>query len=150
MYATEESFASPGAHILRPWMLPHRSDYGLRGTCDDVQKCLAQLILLNSFLSNPDNPGTEKLVICSSDERWLTSKRVWIAPREIGELQADLLAPQSVFAVKGFNRSTCALLVMLACYELAPLMEAGSILCSPRYLVGLCGPSADLYCDAKH
>jgi len=33
-YATEEMFAAPGPHILRPWMLPHRLDFGLRGSCD--------------------------------------------------------------------------------------------------------------------
>ena len=191
-YATVEAFESPGAHILRPWMLPHRSDYGLRGTCDvehwikismaldfekpfqtsllgsttllwlctypftscdclsnqEVQKCLAQLIGMNSFLSNPDIPGTEKLVICGSDDRWLSNQRIYLSPREIGDLHGNLLAPQSVFAVKGFNRSTCALLVILACYELVPLMEAGSILCYPRYLVGQCGTSADVYCIA--
>lgn len=27
---------SNGAHMLRPWMLPHRVDYGCRGTADVV------------------------------------------------------------------------------------------------------------------
>ena len=33
-YATETAFKSPGPFLLRPWMLPHRADYGLRGTAD--------------------------------------------------------------------------------------------------------------------
>ena len=33
-YATEESFNAPGSHTLRPWMLPHHGDFGLRGTGD--------------------------------------------------------------------------------------------------------------------
>lgn len=33
-YATEDSFSAAGAHVLRPWMLPHRADFGLRGSCD--------------------------------------------------------------------------------------------------------------------
>ena len=36
-YALESAFLkSPGAHLIRPWMLPHRADFGLRGTADVV------------------------------------------------------------------------------------------------------------------
>ena len=45
-YATEESFASPGSHYLRPWMLPHELDYGLRGTCDVEQRFVFSMFSL--------------------------------------------------------------------------------------------------------
>ena len=76
-------------------------------------------------MTDPDVPGTEKLVICSVDDKWLTRKRIMIPAGSIGENTGSLLGPQNVFTVKGFNRSTCALLVMLATFELRPLMEAG-------------------------
>ena len=36
-YAAETAFeTSNGAHFLRPWQLPHRNDFGCRGTADTV------------------------------------------------------------------------------------------------------------------
>lgn len=37
-YSTESAFQnSVGAHLMRPWQLPHRNDFGLRGTADCVR-----------------------------------------------------------------------------------------------------------------
>ncbi|CAL1131034.1 unnamed protein product [Cladocopium goreaui] len=116
-------FAAPGPHILRPWMLPHRLDFGLRGSCDEVQKCLLQLMCLNGCLTSPDVPGGEKLVVTACEDRWLTSIKVQVACADFNA-NGLLLPPQHVFTVKGFNRATCALLLMLACSEFPPLMEA--------------------------
>lgn len=33
-YADEQTFKAAGAQLIRPWQLPHRGDYGLRGTAD--------------------------------------------------------------------------------------------------------------------
>lgn len=81
---------------------------------------------MNGFLTNPDTPGTEKLVVCSVDDRWLTSKKLNLSCESVTGTD-DFLPPQNVFLVKGFHRATCALLVMMATYELPPLMEAGYI-----------------------
>ena len=92
----------------------------------DVQRCLVQLIGLNGFLTNPDLPGTEKLVICTVDEKWLSVRRVWVSAAELALASGEkLISPQSVFTVKGFNRSVCALLVLMATMEMPALMEAG-------------------------
>ena len=91
----------------------------------DVQRLLAQLIMLNGLQSNPDIPGTEKMVITSVDEKWLTERRLWISSSELElETKEKLIPPQSVFLVKGWNRSMCALLVLLAAFEMVPLLEA--------------------------
>ncbi|CAK9102569.1 Uncharacterized protein SCF082_LOCUS47960, partial [Durusdinium trenchii] len=97
----------------------------------DVQRCLVQLIGLNGFLTNPDLPGTEKLVICTVDEKWLSVRRVWVSAAELALASGEkLISPQSVFTVKGFNRSVCALLVLMATMEMPALMEAGVTLTS--------------------
>ena len=50
IYASESSFEnSPGAHQLRPWMLPHRTDYGCRGTADVVHWFSLHLCSFSSF-----------------------------------------------------------------------------------------------------
>jgi hypothetical protein len=90
----------------------------------DVQKQLAQLILLNGFQSCPDTPGTEK-VVCSFVERsWLVDKPLNIsAARDMG-LDQEMLNPQSLFYVKGWNRSLCCLAVLFSMYEDPTLLEA--------------------------
>ena len=91
----------------------------------DVQRLLSQLIMLNGLQSNPDVPGTEKLVITEVGEKWLTERRLWISSSELDlEIKEKLLPPQSIFMVKGWNRSMCALLVLLAASEMPPLLEA--------------------------
>ena len=79
---------------------------------------------MNGFTTDTDLPGGEKLVLASVEDKWLTSKRVIVASAECGA-DSSLLPPQHVFTVKGFNRSVSALLVLLACSEYPPLMEAG-------------------------
>jgi hypothetical protein len=90
----------------------------------DVQKQLAQLILLNGFQSCPDTPGTEK-VVCSFVERsWLVDKPLNIsAARDMG-LDQEMLNPQSLFYVKGWNGSLCCLAVLFSMYEDPTLLEA--------------------------
>lgn len=93
----------------------------------EVQKCLCQLIGLSGFLTDPNIPGTEKLVVCAVDDKWLTGHRMWMSAAELSiDSGEKLLPPHTVFAVKGFNRSVCGLLVLLAAYEMPLLMEAGS------------------------
>ena len=92
----------------------------------EVQKCLLQLMCLNGCLTSPDVPGGEKLVVTACEDRWLTSIKVQVACADFNA-NGLLLPPQHVFTVKGFNRATCALLLMLACSEFPPLMEAGLV-----------------------
>ncbi|CAK9102257.1 unnamed protein product, partial [Durusdinium trenchii] len=56
---------------------------------------------------------------------------VWVSAAELALASGEkLISPQSVFTVKGFNRSVCALLVLLATMEMPALMEAGVTLTS--------------------
>ncbi|CAK9013615.1 Uncharacterized protein SCF082_LOCUS12009 [Durusdinium trenchii] len=119
-YATEKAFASSGAHVLRGWHLPFRSDYGLRGTADEVQRLLSQLMMLNGLATHPDLPGTEKLVVTTVDEKWLKSPRVFVSPKDF-DAPKGLLPPETCFMVKGWNRGVCALLCMMAVWELDAL-----------------------------
>ena len=81
--------------------------------------------MLNGLQTNPDIPGTEKLVIIGVQDKWLLEPRVFISCNDFDVEEKGLVPPQSIFCVKGWNRSICALLVLLAAFELAPLMEAG-------------------------
>ena len=80
--------------------------------------------MLNGLQTCPDVPGTEKLVITAVDDGWLEAKRLHIATSELA-VGSKILPPQQIFCVKGWNRSVCALLVLLAAFEMVPLMEAG-------------------------
>lgn len=80
--------------------------------------------MLKGFQSNSDVPGVEKLVITAVDDKWLTSKRFQIKPSDF-HADGGFLSPQNVFTVKGFHRSCCGLLVILAAFEMVPIFEAG-------------------------
>ncbi|CAL1137009.1 unnamed protein product [Cladocopium goreaui] len=83
----------------------------------EVQRTLALLMMLNGLQSNPNLPGVEKFVLADVNEKWLQSKSMRISSGEVGADQG-LVPPQSLFAAKGWNRSVCAMLVMVATYEL--------------------------------
>ena len=90
----------------------------------DVQRQLAQLILLNGFQTCPDTPGTEKVVCSFLEPSWLTDKPLNVsAARDMG-LDQETLNPQSLFFVKGWNRSLCCLAILFAMYEDRSLLEA--------------------------
>ena len=84
-------------------------------------------MMLNGMQSDPDVPGTEKLVVCQLQDQWLVEKHMFLSPNDldlISENASGLAGPQEVFAVKGWNRSCCGLLVLLAASELPHLLEA--------------------------
>ena len=90
--------------------------------------CLSQLIMLNGLQSNPDIPGTEKVVVTDIDPKWLSTKANFISASEL-EVDAKsaigkLVSPGQIFCVKGWNRSVCGLLVLLAIWEMPNLVEA--------------------------
>ena len=74
-------------------------------------------MMLNGLQSNPNLPGVEKFVLADVNEKWLQSKSMRISSGEVGADQG-LVPPQSLFAAKGWNRSVCAMLVMVDTYEL--------------------------------
>ena len=90
---------------------------------EEVQRLLSQLMMLNGLATHPDLPGTEKLVVTTVDEKWLKSPRVFVSPKDF-DAPKGLLPPETCFMVKGWNRGVCALLCMMAVWELETLREA--------------------------
>ncbi len=89
----------------------------------EVLHGLSQLIALHGFNTDATNmAGVERLVVTSVQDSWLEGKRCSISSSDLE--QPDLIDPQTVFVAKGFNRSVCALLVLLAAYENEELLKA--------------------------
>ena len=94
----------------------------------ETQRMLALNIMYKGFITDPDKPGSEKLVVASINDKWLKEPRMRIASMELGAGK-NLLDPQSTFAVKGWNRSVAVLLVVKAACELGDeLIKAWGLL----------------------
>lgn len=89
----------------------------------EVLHGLSQLIALHVFNTDATNmAGVERLVVTSVQDAWLEGKRCSISSSDLE--QPNLIDPQTVFVAKGFNRSICALLVLLAAFESEELQKA--------------------------
>ena len=151
-YATQSAFMSPGPFHFRPFMLPHRHDFGLRGTADwdpclnqpkchnnikhwndlkptstnhpeEIVRLLTQLMVLKGCLTCPDLPGCEKLCVTPVQKSWLKEPAHVVTCADLG-IDPLLLGPGQAFMVKGWNRAICCLIVMLATYECEELRQA--------------------------
>ena len=94
----------------------------------EVQHALAQVILLNGFQSNPNKPGVEKLVACTTQSTWLYKSASQIKSSEI-EGTAGLLDPGRVFLVKGWNRSVCMMSILFSSFEDPEILKDHLISC---------------------
>ncbi|CAK8996569.1 Uncharacterized protein SCF082_LOCUS4848, partial [Durusdinium trenchii] len=83
----------------------------------EVQKALALNMMYRGCITDPNAPGSEKVVVASVNDKWLQEPRMHISSMEIGA-EDKLLSPQAAFAVKGWNRSVAALLILRAACEL--------------------------------
>lgn len=83
------------------------------------------MIALRGLLTDTSVAGVEKIVVTEVQNQWLQKPRQVITSADIDV--AGLLDPQTVFTVKGWNRSCCALLVVLAAYEMPEFLQAGVI-----------------------
>ena len=90
-----------------------------------MQHQLSQLITLNGFQTNPDVPGCERAVCTWMQKSWLNSGAT---RNDVSDavVVPDLLGPQNIFMVKGWNRSVCALGVLFAAYQNEDLLKARS------------------------
>lgn len=96
-----------------------------RLTAEEVQRTLCMLMMVNGFKTDPSQPGVEKMVIAEVNEKWLTEQnRMRISSSDLGLAGNDMLSPQTVFTVKGWNRAICALAVMRATFELREMLQA--------------------------
>ena len=80
--------------------------------------------MLQGLSTDPNTPGVEKLVVTSVNDQWLQEPRVYLSTSDLG-VEGNLMPPESIFMVKGWNRGVCAILCMLAAFEMHPLREAG-------------------------
>ena len=146
-YVTADDVGKVGPLEVRPYHLPHRSDFGLRGTPDpvrysvffkmlfdlivvffeseEVQRHLAQLVMLNGFATDANQPGTEKLCATYMERTWMAEPPAWNIKAKDLNLPAGAMAPQSLFMVKGWNRSIAALSVLYAMWEKPELLQVG-------------------------
>ena len=90
----------------------------------DVQKQLSQLILLNGMQTCADIPGCEKLCTTYATASWLSEPMQIFGPVQDLQMPAETLPPQTVFAVKGWNRSVSCLMVLYAAWDSPELLQA--------------------------
>ena len=145
-YCMATDFNGPKLALhLRPWQLPHRADFGLRGTSEfarylvfqgapahvvvfhfcieEVQHQLMQLICLNGLQTNPDCPGCERVVGTWLQKEWLQLPREEIEASDFNA-PPELLGPEKIFTLKGWNRSVCGLSVLYAAFKNKELLKA--------------------------
>ena len=83
-------------------------------------------MLFRRFKSDPNIPGTEKLVVARLNDA-IGPRPCSIPTAEVAPATPDLLGPMSVFLVKGWSRSVCAVGVLLHAYEDPQVLEARSL-----------------------
>ncbi|CAK9083114.1 unnamed protein product, partial [Durusdinium trenchii] len=121
---------------LRPWQLPHRADFGLRGTSEfEVQHQLMQLICLNGLQTNPDCPGCERVVGTWLQKEWLQLPREEIEASDFNA-PPEPLGPEKIFMVKGWNRSVCGLGVLYAAFKNKELLKESAATFATAYALG--------------
>ena len=82
-----------------------------------------QLICHQGLKSDPNQAGVEKLCVTLVQESWLQKPRTFLSPADF-EADKDLVGVGYIFMAKGWNRSVCALIFLVACHEYPPLLEA--------------------------
>lgn len=144
-YLTDDLRASSSSWTLRPWQLPHRADFGLRGTADAVRSSIKKHVA--DCVADPLSFGLGS----AQPSAARASERVPIGPKHaasgkvdyddmsnfleppllrvvedlgLEESQRSLLRPQVAFAVKGWNRSLALLGICYCGFTTPALIEA--------------------------
>lgn len=91
----------------------------------EVQRHLCQLVALNGFVSDSNVPGTEKLTATWLDKGWIREPSLNISAETDLGLAPKSVPPQTLFMVKGWNRSVCGLAVLYAMFDCEELRQAG-------------------------
>ena len=90
-------------------------------TSKDVQRQVAQLIMLNGMATDANQPGVEKLAATFLVPSWLLSPALDIDMEDGGAY----LGPQKIFMVKGWTRAVCCLTVAYALMDCPGLLQVG-------------------------
>ena len=128
--------------VLEP--VPASAGFATLPNTKDVLQMVCQLILSSTLLApvclvlpdclrfstDPNNPGTEKLAVAAIEPSFLVSAPARptlqatdiVADEGVGK---DLLNPMSVFHVKGWTRSVCAITVLLHAFKDQDALKAG-------------------------
>lgn len=88
---------------------------------EDVQRAIAMNMMYRGCLTDPNVPGTEKVVMTMVGDKWLKTPRTRISSADLN-CDPKLLPPQVAFAAKGWNRSCAALSVLRAAFELGNVL----------------------------
>ena len=88
---------------------------------EEVLRLLSQLMAMRGLVTDPDIPGTEKIVVSRARDQWVNKINL-VMPATF-DAEPSLLPPNHVFAVKGWNRSIAAHLFLLACWDTPALLE---------------------------
>lgn len=96
-----------------------------------MQHNLALLVLLNGFMSNANVPGVEKLTMTTVQHSWLQAPATkYRLHEDLGmDSSVHLVAPQTVFAVKGWNRCMALMGVCYCGFTTPALIEARPCCC---------------------
>ena len=89
-------------------------------------------ILLLRFQTDPNIPGTEKLAISAIRKDLVTHPQPSFRPSDLSgdDATSSMLEPMSVFLVKGWTRSLCAIVCLAHCYENPDeILKAGPLNC---------------------
>ena len=138
-YCLHTDMTKLGALQLRPWQLPFRQDYGLRGTAD-VEACTEPMfsflydailchfmpklrmisincvnyMVIGGFLTNPNTPGCEKVCVCKVESSWLMAPTHGMLGADVvlASEHSGLAGPENFFMVKGWSRAVVCLSVL--------------------------------------
>ena len=74
------------------------------------------------MMTDANCPGTEKLVCTPMKAKWKTGNHLDFSDLTLPD---NSVQPETLFMVKGWNRATCCLAVLMAAYEFPVLYQAG-------------------------
>ncbi|CAK9008796.1 unnamed protein product [Durusdinium trenchii] len=83
---------------------------------EDALSMLCQLILHNTFCTDPNKPGTEKIAVSAVKPEMLSTPPIPLDASAIHTCHG-LLSPMSTFMVKGWSRCVAAVSLLLYSYE---------------------------------
>lgn len=81
--------------------------------------------MLHSYTTNPDIPGTEKIVVSSLRPEIGMTPRFSFDSSDMASEYASLIPVQGVFLAKGWSRTIAAFTILLAGYERDAFWKAG-------------------------
>ena len=91
----------------------------------DTHSLLVQLMLANGYNTNPDIPGTEKIVVSSLRPEICLAPRFRFQCTDLDQNYGALLPVHGCFLVKGWSRTLAAYTILLAGFHNQEFWKAG-------------------------